>query len=309
MSQKKQRSTNFTFYEKELLLKHALQNRHVLENKESNAVTWKDKQKCWLKITELYNSETTGCPRDTSCLRSKYECVKKLLRGTKSDLFKTGGGPFKEPHIVSSDSEKTLYTILQPTIEGLPSPFDSDYPDFETTHISQLEPSKQNESMLIRNKENLNDNLEFSIGDECESTYVYDEILGLEDTLNTISETPEKTLQNIKENNQIIDDNLIHRQPSTSLCTSWSPLASTKLLRSIGKNDKLSTKFKKKNHCQTSVSEKFTILAEKKLELVDMQISFLKEQHEETMIFLKRKHELELASLELDIVNKKKNYE
>lgn len=65
--------------------------------------------------------------------------------------------------------------------------------------------------------------------------------MGLEDTLNTISETPEKTLQNIKENNQIIDDNLIHRQPSTSLCTSWSPLASTKLLRSTGKNDKLSS--------------------------------------------------------------------
>lgn len=44
-------------------MKHALQNRHVLENKESNAVTWKDKQKCWLNITELYNSETTGCVR------------------------------------------------------------------------------------------------------------------------------------------------------------------------------------------------------------------------------------------------------
>lgn len=67
----------------------------------------------------------------------------------------------------------------------------------------------------------------------------------------------------------------------------------------------MSSQIKKKNHCQTSVSEKFTILAEKKLELVDMQISFLKEQHEETMIFLKKKHELELASLELEIVNKK----
>lgn len=63
MVSKKQRSTNFTFYEKELLLKHALQNHHILENKESNAVTWKNKQKCRLKITELYNSETTGCVR------------------------------------------------------------------------------------------------------------------------------------------------------------------------------------------------------------------------------------------------------
>lgn len=62
-------------------------------------------------------------------------------------------------------------------------------------------------------------------------------MLGLEDTLNTIYETPEKSIQNIKDNNQIIDDNLIHQQPSTS----WTPLASTKLLRSSGKNDKLSS--------------------------------------------------------------------
>uniref|UniRef100_A0A2S2PGK1 Uncharacterized protein n=1 Tax=Schizaphis graminum TaxID=13262 RepID=A0A2S2PGK1_SCHGA len=143
--------------------------------------------------------------------------------------------------------------------------------------------------MFIPNKENLNDNLEFSIGEECESTYVYDEMLGLEDTLNTIYDTSDKTTQNIND---------------TSLCTSWTPLASTKLLRKSGKNDKLSTKLKKKNHCQTSVSEKFSILAEKKLELVDLQISFLKEEHEEIMIFLKRKHELELASLELEIANK-----
>jgi len=64
-------------------------------------------------------------------------------------------------------------------------------------------------------------------------------MLGLEDTLNSI-EAPEKTIQNIKENTKIIDDNLIH-QPSTSLCTSWTSLASTKLLRSTGKNDKLSS--------------------------------------------------------------------
>lgn len=67
------------------------------------------------------------------------------------------------------------------------------------------------------------------------------EILGLKDTLNTIYETPEKTIPNIKDNIQIIDDNLIHQRPSTSLCKSWTPLASTKLLRSTEKNDKLSS--------------------------------------------------------------------
>lgn len=66
-------------------------------------------------------------------------------------------------------------------------------------------------------------------------------MFGLDDTLNTIYEIPEKTKQNIKDNNQIIDDNLVHQQPSTSSCTSWTPLASTKLLRSSGKNNKLSS--------------------------------------------------------------------
>jgi len=78
---KKQRSTNFTFYEKELLLKHALQNQHVLENKESNAVTWKDKQKCWLKITEQdwpikvgYPVVLRRCCVISHRLSSKYAC-------------------------------------------------------------------------------------------------------------------------------------------------------------------------------------------------------------------------------------------
>jgi len=35
---KKARATNFSFTEKELLLKYAVENQNVLENKESNAV-------------------------------------------------------------------------------------------------------------------------------------------------------------------------------------------------------------------------------------------------------------------------------
>lgn len=69
--------------------------------------------------------------------------------------------------------------------------------------------------------------------------FLFIEVLGLEDTIYT---TPTvKTLHNIKDNNQTIEDNLIHQQPSTSPCTSWTPLASTKLLRSTGTNNKLSS--------------------------------------------------------------------
>jgi len=46
----------------------------------------------------------------------------------------------------------------------------------------------------------------------------------------------------------------------------------------------MSNQIKKKNHCQTSVSEKFSILAIK-LELIELPFSFLKEEHEETMMY------------------------
>jgi len=58
---KRTRATNFSFNEKELLLKYAVDNQNILENKESNAVSWEDKNRCWLKIAEQYNSATLGC--------------------------------------------------------------------------------------------------------------------------------------------------------------------------------------------------------------------------------------------------------
>lgn len=60
-SSKRTRASNFSFEEKELLLKYAIENRYVLENKVSNTVSWKDKNRCWLKISEAYNSTTSGC--------------------------------------------------------------------------------------------------------------------------------------------------------------------------------------------------------------------------------------------------------
>lgn len=47
---KRTRTTYFTFSEKELLLKYSV------ENKKSNTVPRKNKNKFWLKITEEYTS-------------------------------------------------------------------------------------------------------------------------------------------------------------------------------------------------------------------------------------------------------------
>lgn len=58
---KRSRATNFSFAEKELMLKYAIEYKHILENKESNAISWKEKNNCWSKIADQYNSTSTGC--------------------------------------------------------------------------------------------------------------------------------------------------------------------------------------------------------------------------------------------------------
>lgn len=65
-------------------------------------------------------------PRDASSLKLKYEGIKKLLRGSKSELFKTGGGPSKTDYSSTSELEKQLYENIQLSVEGLPSFLDSD---------------------------------------------------------------------------------------------------------------------------------------------------------------------------------------
>jgi hypothetical protein len=57
---KRKRATNFGFSEKELLLKLCLKNKKVLENKCSNSVTWKDKEKVWADIESEFNCQTMG---------------------------------------------------------------------------------------------------------------------------------------------------------------------------------------------------------------------------------------------------------
>lgn len=50
MQTKQSKAKNFSYKENELLLKYALQNYKILENTQSNKVSWKDKNKCWLQL-------------------------------------------------------------------------------------------------------------------------------------------------------------------------------------------------------------------------------------------------------------------
>lgn len=51
---KKKRLNNFSFTDKKLLLKIVLFRKTVLENKPSNIVTWKEKEKTWKAMEYIF---------------------------------------------------------------------------------------------------------------------------------------------------------------------------------------------------------------------------------------------------------------
>lgn len=59
MSERK-RESNFTNAEIDLLLHLCNTNKKILENKTTNAVTWKEKILAWEKIHTQFNSTTDG---------------------------------------------------------------------------------------------------------------------------------------------------------------------------------------------------------------------------------------------------------
>lgn len=53
---KRARAPNFSIEETRLLLKIALKEKHILENKQTDSETWKIKNDTWKIITDTFNS-------------------------------------------------------------------------------------------------------------------------------------------------------------------------------------------------------------------------------------------------------------
>lgn len=75
-SQRK-RNPNFNKREEELLVELVLKYQHILENKKTDAVMWKEKEGCWKKLTNEFNSQGLLTPRTISQLQLKYKNFKK----------------------------------------------------------------------------------------------------------------------------------------------------------------------------------------------------------------------------------------
>lgn len=142
----RRRSPNFTKDEVHLLLYIAVGEKFVIENKKTDATTWKEKDEAWERICTAFNSQSPqNVWRNKDSLRKLYDNKKKELRkeaaNSSYEVYKTGGGPtYKE---VSTDDELLLTLVNNKTISGTFNPFDSDN--------GQKNPEVGNETILIVN--------------------------------------------------------------------------------------------------------------------------------------------------------------
>lgn len=122
------RGANFTKNEIDILTDIVYKYKHVIENKISDAVTWKDKNDAWDRISIEFNAASGNFPRTAKTLRSKYETIKKVLRKKcayiRGQQIATGGGSQCTTKL--TDNEDRILALTPNTIVGMTSIFDSD---------------------------------------------------------------------------------------------------------------------------------------------------------------------------------------
>lgn len=127
MSEKRERSANFSHSEIRELVNIIMKFKHIIENKATDTCNIKQKQLAWTQVTNNFNAASLNT-RNTKTLKMKYDGLKKQLKKKvaeqKRQLYGTGGGPMVG--IKLEDYEEKLYSIMKLNVEGLPSRGDSD---------------------------------------------------------------------------------------------------------------------------------------------------------------------------------------
>lgn len=79
--QEDKRAPNFSKNEEQLLIGLVEKYKNIIECKKSNVLTWKDKEKAWLKIEMEFNSKNNGNTfRSAKYLKEKFNNLKKKLK-------------------------------------------------------------------------------------------------------------------------------------------------------------------------------------------------------------------------------------
>lgn len=123
------RSKNFKDSEVEVLLSLVNMHKDVLENKKTDATTYKEKEAVWKEIEGDFNSNSGVYYRDSKTLKKKYDNIKKITKRKfaedKKYVLGTGGGPSQPSQLTNTDLQVRDIIGTIP-IYGNESVFDSD---------------------------------------------------------------------------------------------------------------------------------------------------------------------------------------
>lgn len=132
------KQTKFKDSEISVLMKLVDKYKHIIENKKSDAVVWKNKQAAWEKITQEMNA-ANGTFRTSANIRGKYENLKKNTKKKfaqeKRNLYRTGGGV--EPVVNITKTDEEIKNLLGVSLDGLFNEFDSDAVVIEITEDTE----------------------------------------------------------------------------------------------------------------------------------------------------------------------------
>lgn len=76
----KKRLPNFSTDEKMTLIEIIESKKRIIENKQTDGVTIKEKEKCWLDISREFNSRCIQANRNVMSLKSCWDNLKKRTR-------------------------------------------------------------------------------------------------------------------------------------------------------------------------------------------------------------------------------------
>lgn len=316
----RKRAQNFSEAEKICLINLIQQYKDVLENKKSDAVTSKDKDKCWKVIEHLFNSRSSGEFRNSEVLKSCWDNLKKKTRkffaDEKMQLYKTGGGPYVSKSDVILERARE---IIKPSVDGLTNNFDSDDITDNNINPCKLPCTNLNKNLnetsdddytmlewLDENNDNTNDSLhendvlnlfkkqstagmEKAMEDDTESD------INLELNTNNLHRTDNKNLKSkLQQSKQNIDKTSAVGVLTSNIST---PLKRRKLLDSSGNKER----YKKQESIISKIAQ-CNVLGDSKIELVQFMIEDLKKKSDVEIDILKT--QLQKEKLEVQILQK-----
>ncbi|PSN36540.1 hypothetical protein C0J52_22512 [Blattella germanica] len=123
---RRDRGMNFTVIEKQIVIELIDKYKSIIENKKSDGVSVRQKEKAWADLCAEFNANLEVNNRTVKQIRQYYDnlkrSAKKAVSDDKLERFRTGGGVFKPS--VDDDTAK-LVAIIQDQVEPLQNPFDS----------------------------------------------------------------------------------------------------------------------------------------------------------------------------------------